>query len=62
MTLEEANKRYIELSIKYLDCIPFHPDEDVEWQEVCKIVFDDLRITNPNMFIDIKKCNRKLGD
>ena len=58
MTLEEANKRYTELSIKFHDCVPFHPDEDIEWQEVCKIVFDDLRITNPNMFIDIKKSNK----
>jgi hypothetical protein len=58
MTLEEANKRYIELSIKYHDCIPFHPDEDIEWQEVCKIVFDDLRISNPDMFIDIKKSSK----
>lgn len=60
MTLKEANKRYIELSIKYLDCVPFDLEEDIEWEEVCKIVFDDLRITNPDMFIDIKKSKRNL--
>lgn len=58
MTLEEANKRYTELSIKYLDGIPFHPDEDVEWQEVCEIIIEDLRINNPDMLIDIKKIKQ----
>lgn len=61
MTLEEANKRYAELSIKYYDCIPFHPDEDIEWKEVCEIIIEDLRINNPNMLIDIKKSKRNLG-
>ena len=58
MTLEEANTRYIKLSIKYDDCIPFTKVEEIEWNMVCKIVFDALRITNPNMFIDIKKSNK----
>ena len=61
MTLEEANKRYAELSIKYYDSVPFHPDEDIEWKEVCEIIIEDLRINNPDMLIDIKKSKRNLG-
>ena len=59
MKLEEASKIYTDLSIKYLDCIPFTPEEDVLWKEVCEIVFSDLRASNPDMFIDIKKSNKE---
>jgi hypothetical protein len=59
MTLEEASKIYTDLSIKYLDCIAFTPEEDILWKEVCEIVFSDLRVKNPDMFIDVKKSARE---
>ena len=58
-SLKEAKERYVQLSIKYHDCISFTEDEEIEWKEVCQIVLDDLKITDPNMFIDIKKSNKE---
>lgn len=58
MTLEEANLIYTTLSVKYLDCIPFTSSEELQWEQACNLVFADLRVTNPDMFIDIKQNNK----
>ena len=54
MNLEQATKRYAELAVKQQDNIPFTKEEQLEWIEVCDVVFDDLLKQNEDIFIRLK--------